>query len=410
MQTRLDWMDRLGITELAAVKLRDQLYVQLPHCERHPSGKHAYLVCELMGHLSPETTFQHYLHVIFWLAKQESEVHLHHRLQHLTQDELARVCGMPSTAIFSKPYSQCKGQPLEVMKARVLNTIPKRYVAKQVAPNAINCDLQAILKAAAKEESILGPSQFMVMASNAVHTHNKSLRTSNNEGFERAMERHQRNFSVCRSVLDGIYSQYRLLYARRIAADKASDAFKLPPRTKGHRKEFWDVLRATHASFLDQGVRAKLILAARELVHRKGTQSVNLGYQQNYDLIPGVAEGLLAMGISPSLMRLEVVVKGVVTLSPKVQAVVKSVQDLGVHVEQIPTDSRQNISPEGHVHLRVGRVSQATHVASVGPATMTISAGLCQGLNYAALLVLSAVDQLASRQTSSTMSPSMVKN
>jgi hypothetical protein len=296
------------------------------------------------------------------------------------------------------------------MKARMLNTIPKRYVAKQVAPNAISGDLQAILKAAAKEESILGPSQFMVMASNAIHTHNKSLRTSNNEGFERAMERHQRNFSVCRSVLDGIYSQYRLLYARRIAADKASDAFKLPPRTKGHRKEFWDVLRAAHASFLDQGVRAKLILAAKELVHRKGTQSVNLGYQQNYDLIPRVAEGLLAMGISPSLMRLEVVVKGAVALSPRAQAVVKGVQDLGVHVEKILTDSRQNISPDGHVHLRVGHVSQATHIASVGPATMTISAGLCQGLNYAALLVLSAVDQLASRQTSSTMSPSMVKD
>jgi hypothetical protein len=251
----------------------------------------------------------------------------------------------------------------------------------------------------------------MVMAATAVHTHDKYLRTSNTEWLERAMSRNERNFSVQRAVLERVCVRYRRLYARRVDKKHATNGFKLPPRAHNHRREFWQVMSATHLAFVNKGARESLILAAEALVYRKGTETVDLGFQKDYQLIPAIAKGLLAMGTSPSVMRLEIVVKGVAALSSSVQTTAERLREMGVQVDQVQTDSRQKIAPEGHLHLHVGQFTTGSdQPAPAGAPVLKSSAGVCQGLNYAALWVLAAADHIELRQKSITGLPVVAMN
>ena len=271
--------------------LRNCLYPRTATaCRTYPDRRHVFQVAALMGHLSPVTTFQSYLHQIDWLSGQYLDVAHHDRLQTLGAQQLGALCDLSGSMPYKGKYRELIASPVDFMRHFVHNRAGDRKVplVNQQAESRSLPALDNLIKPGL-------PSPALMVTLLARYFSGKSP------------ESLAQNFAVPAEAITAAAQAYKRLYAKQSVRTEKRDFFlPQPPRTTQDQKEYFRIVRTTFEAFKNEKKRPALSAAAEAIIQRTGprTGHVYFGTKGRDPLM--IIEGLCQMGISPNEMRIVV--------------------------------------------------------------------------------------------------------
>lgn len=359
--------------------LRDAFYPRLPGTLPMPERRHVYLVSVLLGHLSPETTLGSYIHLMDWLAGQESELALERRIADHGSAALGNVCGLSPSMPFKKPYRDFLQKPVAFMR-KFVSLKSEGLCAKKIEDIGSPIDLTAVF---ANLKQIVLPDPSKLFVALGCYCRKESI------------EKIVRTYVPEGQLVSHAYVTYRRMYAKQsVMTEKKLLPLPAFPRTKEDRKEFWRIVDATASAFANPDYRHEMILAAERLIARNGPRTgfVYLGEHPEYAL--DVVKGLIHMGLVPHVLKLNLrIPHNVQRVNPVAVEMAGKIQELGVVKEDLILSwpRRKMI---GQL-LRIEITNLNADSCRVPLREMT---GRIRGVNYGALWVACAARQLEFKQ------------
>ncbi|WP_342619415.1 hypothetical protein [Rhodoferax sp. GW822-FHT02A01] len=369
-------------------QLKEKLFVRALGTELQPSRKNLYLVSSLLGHLSPDTSLRHYLHLIDWLAGREIELALAEALKGWSAESLRNLCGLSPSAPYKPPYRALIKKPIEFLRQFVFQRAPKEWVeVKSMDLGPI--DFSDIVERLG-QPLLPGPSRMMVLLANMVTAasdpgwQRKSGKSS--LAMQAVLERLERNHCIPEKQLLSLYEDYLKLHAKQSMGEaKVLLRIPGPPRTVEDRFEFWRILDVSVAAREKPHRWAAMVCAAGFLVNRNGPKSGNVYFGKRWASAPVVVDGLIAMGVP--VTKLELIVREEMPGAKRalqMREIADQVAQRGVttRVDKLDWEKRKSAGATLLLRISDERDSRSTHKK---PQRFL---GRMMGVNYAAIWVL----------------------
>lgn len=349
--------------------IRDTLFPRLPGTPVSPDRRHLYQVAAFMGHLSPLTTLRSYLHVLDWVAVRSLDLSLENKLSDLGATELGRVCGMSASAPYKNPYRDLANQPVRFLREFILSRGKfRKRDAKFTDPCVHLQKIQDLLKVQALPDIRL---VMIVIARRIVLENSDSL---------------TRNFAISPDTVEASYRAYMRMYAKQsVKNPKTNVPIPSIPRNRRDQIEFWRILEGTEKAYKIPENRQCLSLAAECLIRRSGPRYGRLYFGKRVIDAPDIARAILLMGIPPDQVKL--VLREVPSeehMSKVIETVVDAIRKIGIGVVTEPLSWQTRSKKSDLLRLDI----------SLGDGLKHRSEGRVRGLNYAALLLTFANNQV----------------
>ncbi len=374
----------LDLKRVAAIK--NAFFPRMLGAGPAATRKNLYLVSALLGHLSPETSLRHYIHLLDWLAGREVDIALATTLVGSSPKDLGNGCGLSASMPYKPPYDTLLEHPVVFMRQYV-----RQYCLSELREVPLGqtppVDLTDIVRGIGIAPPP-GPSRMMLMLG-------RLLQQTPEEGWKRGSvtadpvvsSKLERDHSVSRIVLKALLDNYLKLYAKQsMQVAKSSLEMPAPPRTEVDSVEFWRILDAASSAFSSLSKRESMVLAAEFLVERNGPRSGNVYFGKRWALAPSVVEGLIAMGLDPAMLTLDLRVADMdAERTHELEGIAQQIGKRGVALETNGLDWEKRQSTGATMRLRITPRKDA-----MSDAKLSRMVGRIRGLNYAALWVLFA--------------------
>ncbi|OIR16826.1 hypothetical protein GALL_26460 [mine drainage metagenome] len=349
--------------------IRDSLFPRLPGTPTAPDSRHLYQVAALMGHLSPITTLQSYLHLLDWIAMRSLDMVLETALAYLETPDLSKICGLSPSAPYQVPYREVASRPVDFFREfiRARGRYSKEPVKVKIG---VIEQLQHVVDAL---NAPIHPDIRLVITLVA-----RRMKLKDSSWLAKT-------FGYSAHAIDALYSAYMRLYAKQsVLHPKAKVAQPSIPRTMRDRTEFWRIIEATERAYKKIDNRKSLILAAECLIRRNGPRTGNLYFGKRVDNAPDIVRGIQLMGIRPDDVKL--ILRQVTPDSAPVDTlscIIDDIRKSGIAVvpESLDWGIRTKKSDRMRLEIAVYDVDSSAHGRSEGRV---------RGLNYAAMWILFA--------------------
>ena len=374
----------LDLKRVAAIK--NVLFPRMLGAGPAATRKNMYLVSALLGHLSPETSLRHYIHLLDWLAGREVDIALATTLVGSSPKDLGNGCGLSASMPYKPPYDTLLESPVAFMRQYVRQYCPselREFPLGQKPP----VDLTDIVRGIGIAPPP-GPSRMMLMLGRMLqHTPEGCWKRGNVTADPVVSSKLERDHSVSRIVLKALLDNYLKLYAKQsMQVAKSSLEMPAPPRTEVDSVEFWRILDTASSAFSSLSKRESMVLAAEFLVERNGPRSGNVYFGKRWALAPSVVEGLIAMGLDPGMLTLDLRVADMdAERTHELEGIAQQIGKRGVALETTGLDWEKRQSTGATMRLRITPRKDA-----MSDAKLSRMVGRIRGLNYAALWVLFA--------------------
>jgi integrase len=350
--------------------IKDAFFPKLLGTPRTPTRRNLYLVCALMGHLSPATTLKSYFHILDWLAGQECDRALAERIRTQGSRALGIICGLSASMPHKAPYRDLVDRPIEFLRRFVLLHLPKAFQEKpfkgdKAAPPA---DLSHVLEMIGKEP-VPHPVTMMIIVD----------RYQGGTPIETLV----RVYGIQQAAIEKAWSAYKQMYAKQSVRNKKKNIPPpRPPRPRKEQKEFWRVIDATYKAFQIASNQPAMIEAAKVLARRTGPGTGRMYPGLNPKNVLSVVDGLFCMGVGPELLQLAIRYPAVVIEErPQVDEIARTLARHGI--KEVACDLNWPKRKEMGALLRLD-VLLSQHENKRKKARL----GRVRGLNYAAAWVL----------------------
>lgn len=329
------WLERCGVTVAGAKAFKERLYPRLVGMQEPLTRRNLHVLASMLGHLSPLTTLKYYIHLLDWICAAEVDFALRERVAHWSLDDVRRVCTLSESMPRKPPYKSCKDDRLQFLRLHVSHRpcdLISRPVLSEGDPSAPSLAPLLTLSLSAPTP---GPERLLLLMSIAVRVMNEwwiasnqvmnaqsaingvspdptmiSLLEKRSQAAREHMDAYMRRLEQAQAMPSEWVAQacvrYRLVTAPRNEALVPRQFLSLP-RLKSDRTEFWKIIDSTVDGFHKFSVRCDLVLTAKRMLERKGPQSGNLSFHQNFEELPRILNGLIAMGLN--LQDMEFTVK-----------------------------------------------------------------------------------------------------
>lgn len=336
-----------------------------------PTRKNLYLTSALLGHLSPATTTQSYLHLIDWIAAQELDDALDAELENVGSGFLGSVCGLSPSMPHKPPYRKFRNKPTAFLRCFVHQQLAQGY-GDSIAPSGEQPELSEILKNVGKI-SIPPPNVLMLILAR--------LQTGT------PVETLERVYCVPHEVIASAADYYKRMYAKQsTATPKKRIRLPGPPRPKAYRETFFAILSATVNSFNRSALREELVIACRLFVQRNGPGTGRIYFGERQEHVLTVLKALAAMGITEDLLEVNLRIPSPdYELRPEIAMLEAEILARGIPVNRIGLDWELREMKNEVFRITVGGNNNSGFEKSKFNSTAII-----HGLNYAALWILFA--------------------
>ena len=350
--------------------IRDSLFPRLAGTPASPDRRHLYQVAAFMGHLSPITTLQNYLHLLDWIAMRSLDIALDVKFADLKLPSLGKICGLSPSAPYKRPYSDLAGNPTRFFREfiRVHGELAKEHVQARVG---LDKDLLNVVESL---NTSTPPDIRLVIKLVA-------RRMGQNDSFSLA-----KTFAVNSQAIDEAHNAYLRMYAKQsVLHPKEILPRPAVPRTMRDRIDFWQVIEATERAYRKKENRKFLSLAAECLIRRNGPRTGNLYFGKRVNDAPDIARGILLMGIAPAQAKLVLrQVSADSHLDKTTESTVNEIRKSGIEVVPEQLDWTVRNKKSDLMRLEVDVYNAHTNGSRVR------SEGRVRGLNYAAMWILLA--------------------
>ena len=379
-----------GAPDLARITaIKNSLFPRMLGMGPAPTRKNLYMVSALLGHLSPETSLRHYVHLLDWLAGREVDIALAATLAGSSVKDLGKVCGLSASMPYKPPYDTLLDNPVAFLRQYVRQYCPSEL--REVPLGQIpEIDLADIVRRIGISPPP-GPSRMMLMLG-------RMLQRPPDQGWQRGvatvdkardavLSKLERDHSVSRVVLEALLANYLGIYAKQsVRAAKSNLEMPAPPRTDVDALEFWRILDTASNSFSSQSKRESMAQAAEVWIQRNGPRSGNVYFGKRWALAPSVVDGLIAMGLDSRMLVLELrVADPDAERTQQIKAIAEQIGKRGVALETMTLDWETKSSTGATMRLRVTERKDITSNSN-----LPRMVGRIRGLNYAAMWVLFA--------------------
>ena len=271
--------------------LKEAFFPRLPGTPQTITRRNLYLVSALLGHLSPQTTLKHYLHLLDWISAQEIEIHLIERLEGVESGSLGKLCGLSPSMPHKPPYRKHRGNPVRFMHQFIHKNVPRRCRIAPVLPVIKAIDLSPILENI-KVNVLRHPAIVMVLVARAIRGDD--------------VKKLGRIHDIPPAALEAAIHSYRRMYAKQ-SGEKTPGKLPLPmpPRNLVDREEFHLIIRSAYEAFGSESNREDLRTAAEVLIRRPGPTTGRLYPGRSLERALATIRGVMKMGVSPDLIRID---------------------------------------------------------------------------------------------------------
>lgn len=356
--------------------LADTFFPRLLGTHQAPTRKNLYIVSGLLGHLSPRTTAQSYLHLIDWLAGRESDLVLGHRLENLGARQLAALCGLSPSMPHKAPYRELLSEPISFMRCFVSQQLPRENRESEDSGESVQKN-----PALAEIFAMLGESDPPPPATLIGILHRFF------EGSDPGKLAHR--YAVPRHAIVSAAGNYQRLYAKQSVA-RSKKAMRPPgaPRQNEAAKIFWSMLNGARSSYAiaNPETRKNMIAASKLLIQRNGPKTARLYFGERQESALQVTLGLIAMGLPAKEMILEV------RLADNSQRNARLIEDTAAKIEKlgVPLDYGSLDWPRRLPKGSLLRLHFLPRPLDESIRTKTLLTGQISAINYAALWILFA--------------------
>lgn len=289
--------------------------------QTYPDRRHVFQVAALMGHLSPSTTFQSYLHLIDWLSGRYLDVALDARFRQFGATELGAICGLSGSMPYKGKYRALTGKPVDFMR-HFADSRGGKYNAtpSSIEPSHVHLPtLSELIRSPLPGPALLVTLLFRYFSGASA------------ENLERI-------FAVPTGAIKAAAQAYQRMYAKQsIRTAKRHFDLPQPPRTKQDQQEYFRIVKATAEAYRNEKNRPALNAAAEALIQRTGPRTGQVYFGTKGRDPNLIMRGLLYMGISPEEMTIVVRRPDRNADDPEnVQLALKTAKALGVkHADEV---------------------------------------------------------------------------
>lgn len=360
--------------------LADTFFPRLLGTPQAPTRKNLYIVSGLLGHLSPQTTVHSYLHLIDWLAGQESDLALGHRFAGLGACQLGTLCGLSPSMPHKPPYRELLSEPVAFMRGYVSQQLPQqnREIVDSRKTLGKHPGLAAIIAKLGKPE----PPPPMTLLGVLYRFFKRN-----------DPERIARCYAVPQRAIEIAARNYQRLYAKQ-SVSRPKKAMRPPgaPRQNEAAKRFLEILDCASKNYrtANPETREAMVAAAKLLIQRNGPKTARLYFGERQASALQIVRGLLAMGLAAEKMVLEIRLAKDTQQGegePVLDDIAVAIKKLGVRLtfQRLDWAKRQPKSSLLRLHFLAAPASESIR-------EKTIVTGQIHGINYAALWILFATD------------------
>jgi integrase len=269
--------------------LRECFFPRSAGAESFPDRRHLYQVAALMGHLSPTTTCQSYLHLLDWQSGRYLDLALDHRLQELGAPKLGRLCGLSGSMPYKGLYRDLASSPTGFMR---------HYVA-------VHGRAHELKNAPVGEPEKLPRLRELIKSSLPRPAVMVTLLRRHFSGA--TFEKLEQTFAVSASAIEAAANAYQHMYAKQsVQTPKLHFKFPRPPRTRSDQREYFRILGHAVNSAAKPQNRPALIAVAEALIQRTGPRTGQIYFGTKGRDVELILKGLVLLGIDGSEMMLVV--------------------------------------------------------------------------------------------------------
>jgi hypothetical protein len=331
-----------------------------------------------------------------WLVGRELDVALAADLREIPAKELAVICGFSKSMPYRAPYDSLVKDPVRFLRQFVRQSCPPklREVPLEASPAVDITDIVEKIGVSPPP----GPARMMLMLGRLLAKAPKDGWKRDDswldEFRENAIGKLERDHSVSRQTLIALITHYLSLHAKQaVGTAKQEIEMPSPPRTHEDALEFWRVLDATYESFDSATVRESMDLAASFCIQRNGPRELKLYFGKQWRQASKVVDGVIAMGMPPSLLTLQYRREDAGTQQArKILAIANEIEARGVTLDDVDLDWQQRTSAGAVMRLVI-----SDQKIGVPGGKLQRKIGRVRGLNYAALWIKFAGSVLDAR-------------
>ena len=371
-------LNTLALSPSRTQAIKNHFFPRLQGIPETISRRNLYLVSAMLGHLSPQTTLKHYLHLMDWVAGQETDLAVQERLKQMGGAELGRLCGLSPSMPHKPPYRQYRDYPVQFMREFVRQSLPRSLVVRRVPAHKAPVDLSSI-RNQVPPSSVHHPISLLIILARRIKG--------------QLPERIEMSYGVPRDAIERAAQSYRYLYAKQ----KPNTPIEmlpvpLPPRNVVDRQVFHHILNRTYEAFKVESNRDALAVASELIIRRPGPTTGRLYPGYEVETAAMAVSGLIIMGVPPNAITLRCPACSVV-LAPSDRNSLEFMEHQGVVIVDadaaVPSSARK--APTYIVEISDRRGTE--------PGASRRAEGRVKGVNYAAMWVKFAVASACSRVT-----------
>lgn len=286
---KLPFLDAHLLGHDSLTQLRACFYPTLEETAPYPERRHLYQVAALMGHLSPSTTCQSYLHLLDWLSGRYLDLALEHRLRDLGAANLGRICGLSSSMPTKGAYRHLACKPVSFMR---------HYIAMRAKPRTVELDHAAAARELPRLDDLIKPSlPTPALLVTLLRRHFGGT----------PIPRLEEIFGISSRAIEAAAQAYLRMYAKQsVKTPKASIPIPSPPRTRKDQDDYCRILARAYTSAAQTEHRPAMSALAEALIQRTGPTTGKIYFGTEGRDVKLILQGLFLLGISAADMKLVV--------------------------------------------------------------------------------------------------------
>ena len=274
-------------------------YPTIPGSERYPERRHLFQVAALMGHLSPSTTCQSYIHLLDWISGRYLDLRLDHHLRELGGPGLGRLCGLSSSMPYKREYRDLTHSAAAFLRhhvavrAKTLAPIFEQTPTPPVLPG-----LNDLIKPTLPTPSLLITLLRRYFSGTPI-------------------QRLEAIYLIPANAIKASAQAYSRMYAKQsVQHAKLTTPVPRPPRTKSQQEEYFKIVNKAYGSAVNAQNRSAMSAVAEALIQRTGPRTGKLYFGSKGRDFEMILKGLLLLGVDVAEMTLVVRCPEVIRESP----------------------------------------------------------------------------------------------
>ena len=284
---KLPLLDAHLLSNASQVLLRTRFYPTLEGSAHYPERRHLYQVAALMGHLSPSTTCQSYLHLLDWLSGRYLDLALDHRLRHLGGPDLGRICGLSSSMPYKREYRDFAHSAVAFLRHHVAMRAKAQAPIIEHAPAARTLPtLSDLIK-----PTLPTPSLLITL----LRRHFSGTSIQKLESI----------FAIPASAITAATEAYLRMYAKQsVQHPKGTIPVPRPPRSMEQQCEYFRIVERAYASARNAENRLAMSALAEALIQRTGPKTGKIYFGTEGRDFKMILKGLILLGVDAAEMTL----------------------------------------------------------------------------------------------------------